>query len=89
MGRRRTTARYWIQQAIKRPGSLRRWLKKNEKRIERRYGESPFAKDGKIKVRVLRKLRRDKEFLKELSGARYRLIQRKINLAITLKKLNR
>ena len=89
MGRRRTTARYWIQHAIKRPGSLRRWLKKNEKRIERRYGESPFAKDGKIKVRILRKLRRDKEFLKELSGARYRLIQRKVNLAITLKKLNR
>jgi hypothetical protein len=89
MGRRRTTDRYWIQKAIKRPGSLRRWLKKHEKRIERRYGESPFTKDGKIRVSVLRRLKRDKEFLKEISGARYRLIQRKINLAITLKRLNR
>jgi hypothetical protein len=89
MGRRRTKARYWIQQAIKRPGSLRRWLKKHEKRIERRYGESPFTKDGKVRMSVLRRLKRDKEFLKELSGARYRLIHKKINLAITLKRLNR
>jgi dephospho-CoA kinase len=81
--------RYWIQRAIKRSGSLRRWLKKHEKRIERRYGESPFTKDGKVNVRVLRRLKRDKEFLKELSGAKHRLIQRKINLAITLKKLAR
>jgi hypothetical protein len=88
MGRRRAGTR-WIQQAIKRPGSLRRWLKKHEKRIERRYGESPFTKDGKVRMSVLRRLKRDKEFLKELSGARYRLIQRKINLAITLKRLNR
>jgi len=79
----------WIQKAIKRPGSLKRWLKKNEKRIERRYGVSPFTKDGKIRLSVLRKLKRDKEFLKDLAGARYRLIQRKINLAITLKQLNR
>ncbi len=81
--------RRWIQRAIKRPGSLRKWLKKHEKRIERRYGVSPFTKDGKIRMSVLRRLKRDKEFLKELSGARYRLIQQKINLAITLKRLNR
>ena len=79
--------RYWIQRAIKRPGSLRAWLKKHAKRIERRYGESPFTKDGKVRMSVLRKLKRDKEFLKELSGSRYRLIYRKINLAITLKRL--
>ncbi len=79
--------RHWIQRAIKRPGSLRRWLKKHEKRIERRYGVSPFTRDGKIRVSVLRRLKRDKEFVKELSGARHRLIQQKINLAITLRKL--
>jgi hypothetical protein len=88
MGRRRART-HWIQQAIKRPGSLRRWLKKHEKRIERRYEESPFTKDGKIRVSVLRRLKRDKEFLKEISGTRYRLIHKKINLAITLKQLNR
>jgi len=81
--------RYWIQRAIKRPGSLRAWLKKHAKRIERRYGVSPFTKDGKIRVSVLRRLKRDKEFLKELARSRYRLIQQKINLAITLKRLNR
>jgi len=77
----------WIQKAIKRPGSLRKWLKKHEKKIERRYGVSPFTRDGKIRLSVLRRLRRDKEFVKELAGARHRLIQQKINLAITLKKL--
>ncbi len=81
--------RRWIQRAIKRPGSLRKWLKKHEKKIERRYGVSPFTKDGKIRMSVLRRLKRDKEFLKELSGAKYRLIQQKINLAITLKRLAR
>jgi hypothetical protein len=81
--------KYWIQRAVKRPGSLKAWLKKHEKRIERRLGESPFTKDGKIRMSVLRRLKRDKEFLKELSGAKHRLIQRKINLAITLKQLNR
>jgi hypothetical protein len=79
--------KYWIQRAIKRPGSLKAWLKKHAKRIERRYGESPFTKDGKIKVSVLRRLKRDKELLKDLAGSRWRLIQRKINLAITLKRL--
>jgi uncharacterized protein (DUF2344 family) len=82
-------ARYWIQRAVKRPGSLKKWLKKNEKRIERRLGESPFTKDGKINARVLHRLKRDKELLKDLAGSRYRLIQRKIDLAITLKSLGR
>jgi uncharacterized protein (DUF2344 family) len=82
-------ARYWIQRAVKRPGSLRAWLKKREKRIERRLGESPFTKDGKINARVLHRLKRDKELLKDLAGSRWRLIQRKINLAITLKSVSR
>jgi hypothetical protein len=81
--------KYWIQRAIKRPGSLKAWLKKHAKRIERRYGESPFTKDGRINTRVLRRLKRDKGFLKELSRARWRLIHQKINLAITLKRLGR
>jgi uncharacterized protein (DUF2344 family) len=82
-------ARYWIQRAVKRPGSLKAWLKKNAKRIERRLGESPFTKDGKINARVLHRLKRDKELLKDLAGSRWRLIQRKINLAVTLKRLGR
>jgi uncharacterized protein (DUF2344 family) len=82
-------ARHWIQRAVKRPGSLRRWLKKHEKRIERRYGVSPFTKDGKVRMSVLRKLKRDKELLKDLAGSKWRLIHKKINLAITLKHLGR
>jgi uncharacterized protein (DUF2344 family) len=82
-------ARYWIQRAVKRPGSLKKWLKKNEKKIERRLGESPFTKDGKINARVLHRLKRDKELLKDLAGSKWRLIHRKINLAVTLKRLGR
>ena len=63
-------------------------MKKHAKRIGRRYGESPFTRDGKVNTRVLRRLKRDKEFLKDLAGARWRLIHRKINLAVTLKRLS-
>jgi dephospho-CoA kinase len=80
---------FWIQKAIRRPGSLRAWLKRHQEAITRRYGESPFRRDGTIKVSVLRKLRKDDEFLKKLSKSRYGLIKRKINLAITLHKLRR
>jgi hypothetical protein len=79
-------SKYWIQEAIKRPGSLRAWLKKHSKAISRRYGESPFTKDGKIKMSILKKLKKDDEFLKKLAKSRYKLIKAKINLAITLKK---
>ena len=79
----------WIQEAIKRPGSLRKWLEKHRRAITRRYGESPFKKDGTIKVTVLRKLKDDEAFLKKLSGSRYKLVKRKINLAITLHRLRK
>jgi len=82
-------SKYWIQEAIKRPGSLKAWLKKHSKAITRRYGESPFTKDGKIKTSILKKLRKDDEFLKKLARSRYRLIKQKVNLAITLKKLSK
>ncbi len=40
---------YWIQEAIKNPGALRRYVK-------RVYGEEGFTKRGTIKVEVLREL---------------------------------
>jgi dephospho-CoA kinase len=80
---------FWIQEAIKRPGSLRAWLKRHQKAITRRYGESPFKRDGTIKVTILKKLKNDDEFLRRLSKSRYKLIKRKINLAITLHRLRR
>ena len=80
---------YWIQEAIKRPGTLKAWLKKHARKIARRYGESPFKRDGTIKVTVLRKLKNDDEFLKKIARSRYKLIKRKISLAITLHKLRK
>ena len=40
---------YWIQEAIKNPGALRRYVK-------RVYGEEGFTKRGTIKTEVLREL---------------------------------
>lgn len=41
----------WIQKAIKNPGALREYVKRN-------YGKEGFTKDGDIKVSVLRQLAR-------------------------------
>ena len=80
-------SKYWIQEAIKRPGSLREWLKKHSRAIAGRYKESPFTERGTIRTSVLRKLAKDKKFLKNLAGSRWRLISKKVNLALTLRKL--
>jgi hypothetical protein len=65
---------YWIQQAIKRPGSLRKWLRK-------KYGSKAFNKDGTIKVTFLRKLLKSEDVSKR--------IKRKIRLALMLRKLSK
>jgi hypothetical protein len=65
---------YWIQQAIKRPGSLKKWLRK-------KYGNKAFNKDGTIKVTFLRKLLKREDVNKR--------IKRKIRLALTLRKLSK
>jgi hypothetical protein len=75
--------KYWIQDAIKRPGSLRAWLKRNKRKVVAAIKEDPFTKDGKIKVSALKKLRRTK--LYERLPTR---IKRKINLALTLRRLS-
>ena len=36
---------------------VRAWLKRNKRRVVAAIKEDPFAKDGKIKVTALRKLR--------------------------------
>ena len=81
------SGRKWIQKAIKRPGSLKSWLKRHRKEIKHHYGTDPLTKDGKVKVTVLRKLKNDRGFVKELSGSHADTIERKINAAITLDKL--
>jgi len=45
--------RYWIRQAIKKPGALKKY-------IERRYGKRGFTERGTIKLKVLRRLAKRK-----------------------------
>ncbi|MCR6692289.1 MAG: hypothetical protein MRT15_07850 [archaeon YNP-LCB-003-016] len=49
MGKRKKKVEYWIQKAIKNPGSLRRYVKKV-------YGSRGFTSRGTIKVSILKKL---------------------------------
>lgn len=65
---------YWIQRAIKKPGALRKYLK-------RKYGRKAFTKKGTIKVTFLRKLRKNPRISTTT--------KRRINLALTLMRLSR
>jgi len=82
MARGRSRDKYWIQEAVKRPGSLKAWLKRNKRRVAAAIKEDPFTRDGKIKVTALKKLRNTNLYEKLPTH-----IKQKINLAITLKKL--
>lgn len=72
----------WIQRAIKRPGSLKAWLKRNRVRIKRATGKDPFTKSGKVNTSALKALRRTKMYEKLPTH-----VKQKINLAITLHEL--
>ena len=91
MGRRRKKSRKkrkrrnnWIQKAIKRPGALKAWLKRNRKKIKRLTGMDTFTKTGEVNTRCLQKLRKT-EWYKRLSPT----TKRRINLAITLERLRK
>jgi len=66
----------WIQEAIERPGRVRRYLK-------RVYGDRAFTKDGKIKPKYLRMAKKRAERYGNTS-----LVQA-INLAMRLKGMGR
>lgn len=70
----------WIQEAIKRPGSLRAWMKK-------KYGSKAFTKDGKIKKEYL--LKAKKYVMKNYRGRAKKVMLGKINLALTLRKFKK
>jgi hypothetical protein len=82
--RHRSRDKYWIQDAVKRPGSLRAWLKRNKRRVVAAIKEDPFTRDGKIKATALKKLRNTNLYDRLPTH-----IKQKINLAITLKRLSR
>ncbi len=84
MGRRRRSRprRKRINWSKIRWGTLTRWLKKHRSKIKDRYGASPFTRSGEINDRVLRKLYKDKAFLKELSKTHWKRIRRKIQFKL-------
>lgn len=59
----------WIQDAIKRPGHLRRY-------VAREYGEEGFTERGTIRVEVLREIAKRKDGLGR--AARLALTMRKL-----------
>ncbi|MBO8180486.1 MAG: capsid protein VP2 [Archaeoglobus sp.] len=62
----------WIQEAIERPGRVRRYVK-------RLFGNKAFTKEGKIKLSYLRKAKKRAERTGNTS------LVKAINLAITLR----
>lgn len=84
MGRRRK--KYWIQDAIKHPGALTAWFKRNRKRLMKKLGYDPITKKGDIRDKaindVLRLYKKGKIRLSDTTVKR-------LNLAKTLKKLRR
>ncbi|MEM1590278.1 MAG: hypothetical protein QW175_07660 [Candidatus Bathyarchaeia archaeon] len=68
--------RYWIQEAIQRPGSLRAY-------VQRKYGNRGFTKSRKTGRKIIRP-----EILKRLAK-RGGSIGRKARLALTLRRLRR
>lgn len=83
--RKRHARRKKINWSKIRWGTLTAWLKRHRRAITRRYGD-PFTRSGEINDRVLRKLYRDKAFLKELSGPHYKRIRRKIQFKLYVLK---
>ncbi len=71
----------WIQQAIKRPGRVRRYLR-------RLYGDKAFTKTGEIKQQYLYKAKRHVQ-QSNMPKDRKRSLISAINLAIRLEKMRR
>ena len=78
--RKKGRTKYWIQKAIKRPGRIKRFLK-------RLYGNKAFTKSGEIKHSYLLKA---KKYVKQkYTGKRRKSLLSAINLAITLEKMKK
>jgi len=68
---RKKNPEFWIQEAIKKPGRVREYVK-------RKYGKEAFTKDGKIKVEYLRKA---------LKEAKDESLKAALRLALRLREL--
>jgi len=74
----------WIQKAVKKPGALKAWLKRNAEKIEEVTGMEPFTKSGEVNTRCLQKLKKTK-YYQRLSDR----TKRRINLAITFESFRK
>ena len=75
---------YWIQNAIKRRGALKQYLKRNRRRIAAATKSPVFKLNGEINITTLRKLRRT-QLWQQIPAKR----KHEINLAITLHKFHK
>jgi hypothetical protein len=78
MARRRSRRRsrrdkFWIQRVVKRPGRVKRYMK-------RRYGKRAFTKSGEIKMSYLRRAAKE---------TKNRSLRSALLLAIRLKRMRR
>ncbi|MEM0469282.1 MAG: hypothetical protein QW496_03655 [Desulfurococcaceae archaeon] len=76
----------WIREAIKRPGALTTWFKRNRKKLKRLLGYDPFTRKGDIRDKAVRDL------IKLYKAGKIRLsktILRRLYLARTLQRLRR
>jgi hypothetical protein len=71
--RRNRRDRFWIQRAVKRPGRVKRYMK-------RRYGKKAFTKTGEIKMSYLRRAAKE---------TKNRSLRSALLLAIRLKRMRR
>jgi hypothetical protein len=72
-GRKGGRGGFWIQEAVKRPGRVRAYMK-------RRYGRRAFTKSGEIKVSYLKKAAKE---------TKNRSLKSALLLAIRLKKMRK
>jgi len=75
----------WIQKAIKKPGALKRWLKRGgARKIAAATKKKVWTKDGEINTNTLKTFRKTKAYEKLPTKTK-----RRINLAITLERLSK
>lgn len=76
----------WIQGAIKRPGSLTEWFKRNRSKLKKKLGFDPITKSGDINDRAITKtIKLAKEGKIKVS----KTTLKRLYLARTLQKMRR
>ena len=78
--------RRWIQKAIRHPGALLAWFKRNRRKLRRKLGYDPITRKGDIRDRAI------PDTLRLVERGRLRVTSRtkkRLNLGLTLQRLRR